>query len=278
MTVVSVPDASPAVLARRTGTVAVLKIGGSVLTGRQAFRRIAGFIGDRLVEAPGDRLVIVVSAENGTTDALLATATEIVAEPDRSTMDLLWSTGETHAVALLTLHLQARGIHAVAANIHQTGLVAAECAQEPGRSSVRPLRLFALLDEYDVVVAPGFLARGAGDRIVSLGRGGSDLTAVLLAAGLGASCCQLVKDVPGYFTADPKRDPDARPLPAISYAEALAMADAGCRLVQRHALVAARDRALPLLIRALNSPDATLVSQENRNGICHENHSRRTTL
>ena len=236
------------------------RLAAPYLTGRQAFRRVAAFIGDRLVDAPGERLVIVVSAENGTTDALLATATEIVSEPDRSTMDLLWSTGETHAVALLTLHLQARGIRAVAANIHQTGLVAAECAQEPGRSSVRPSQLLALLDEYDVVVAPGFLARGAGDRIVSLGRGGSDLTAVLLATGLGASCCQLVKDVPGYFTADPKRDPDARPLPAVSYAEALTMADAGCQLVQRHALVAARDRALPLLIRALNSPDTTLVT------------------
>src|SRR5215207_1962729 len=243
-----------------TQQTSVLKIGGSVLTGRQGFRRVASFIGERLVDRAGDRLVIVVSAENGTTDALLATATDIVAEPDRSTIDLLWSTGETHSAALLALHLQARGIRAAAANIHQTGLVEAEHAEHPGRSSVRPLRLLALLHDYDVVVAPGFLARGRGDRIVSLGRGGSDLTAVLLADGLGASSCELVKDVPGYFTADPKRDPDARPLPTVSYERALEMADDGCDLVQRHAIVAARDRALPLVIRALECHSATLVS------------------
>jgi len=243
-----------------TQQTSVLKIGGSVLTGRQGFRRVASFIGERLVDRAGDRLVIVVSAENGTTDALLATATDIVAEPDRSTIDLLWSTGETHSAALLALHLQARGIRSTAANVHQTGLVETDHAEQPGRSSVRPLRLLALLTDYDVVVAPGFLARGAGDRIVSLGRGGSDLTAVLLAAGLGASCCELVKDVPGYFTADPKRDPDARPLPSVSYARAIQMADEGCELVQRHALVAARDRALPLVIRSLGSHEATLVN------------------
>lgn len=241
-------------------SIAVLKIGGSVLTGRQAFQRVAAFVGDRLAQAATERLVIVVSAENGTTDALLATATGIVENPDVATMDLLWSTGETHSAALLALHLQSRGIRATAANIHQTGLVEPDQPQQPGRSSVRPLRLLALLDTHDVVVAPGFLARGSGDRIVSLGRGGSDLTAVLLAAGLRASCCELVKDVPGYFTADPKRDPAARPLPSISYARALEMADDGCELVQRHALVAASERQLPLVIRTIGSQERTQVS------------------
>ena len=126
---------------------------------------------------------------------------------------------------------------------------------------MRPLRLLALLDAYDVVVAPGFLARGPGDRIVSLGRGGSDLTAVLLAAGLGASSCELVKDVPGYFTCDPKRDPLARPVERLTYARAIEMADEGCALVQRNALVAARDRALPLVIRALGGSSGTVVGE-----------------
>lgn len=241
-------------------SIAVLKIGGSVLTGRQAFRRVAAFVGDRLIQLPGEKLVIVVSAENGTTDALLATAREIAGEPDTETLDLLWSTGETHAAALLALHLQARGVRAKAANVHQTGVGEPDVADQPGRSSLRPLRLRALLAAHDVIVAPGFLARGDADRVVSLGRGGSDLTAVLLAAGLGAVRCELVKDVPGYFTADPKRDPDARPLPLVSYARALDMADGGCTLVQRHALVAARERALPLLIRSLTHASTTWVS------------------
>ena len=240
--------------------ITVLKIGGSVLTGRQAYRRVAAFIGDRLCSHPGERFVAVVSAQNGTTDALLATARDIAPDPDPATVDLLWSTGETESAALLTLFLQAHGIRATAANVHQTGLVEPDVPGSPGRSALRPLRLRALLEEYDVVVAPGFLARGAGDRVVSLGRGGSDLTAVLLAAGLGAVRCELVKDVPGYFTSDPKRDPAARPIRHVSYTRALEMADDGCQLVQRHALVAARDRNVPLLIRSLGNQDSTLVS------------------
>ena len=240
--------------------ISVLKIGGSVLTGRPAYRRVAAFIGDRLCAHPGERLVVVVSARNGATDALLSTARDIVANPDPAAVDLLWSTGETESAALLALFLQAHGVRATAANIHQTGLVEPDNGSDPGESSTRPLRLRSLIGRFDVVVAPGFLARGAGDRIVSLGRGGSDLTAVLLAAGLGAARCELVKDVPGYFTGDPKRDPEARPLATLSYSSAIEMADAGCELVQRHALVAARDRRLPLVVRALNGTESTLVN------------------
>jgi aspartate kinase len=240
-----------------TRTISVLKIGGSVLTGRQAYRRVAAFIGDRLCANPDERLVVVVSAQNGTTDSLLSTAREIASDPDPVTLDLLWSIGETESAALLALFLQAHGVRARAASIHESGLDAPENDEH---CSVRPLRLLALVAQYDVVVAPGFLARGGGDRVVSLGRGGSDLTAVLLAAGLGAARCELVKDVPGYFTADPKRDPGARPLPHVTYDRAIEMADDGCGLVQRHALVAARDQQLPLVIRAMASDNTTLVS------------------
>jgi aspartate kinase len=205
---------------------------------------------------------VVVSAENGVTDALLATARDIVRDPDPVTLDLLWSTGETHAVAVLTLHLQALGVRAIAANVHQTGLTGSSVH---GRLTLRPLRLRSLFADHDVVVAPGFLARASGDGVVSLGRGGSDLTAVLLAAGLDAHACELVKDVPGYFTADPKRDPDARPIGTLSYESAIGMADAGCALVQRQALVAARDRGLPLVIRAIGTQESTIVGEHCQN-------------
>jgi aspartate kinase len=240
-------------------TISVVKVGGSVLTGPGAYRRVAVHIGERLSARPGERLVVVVSAEFGTTDALLQASREIVAEPDPETVDLLWSTGETRSAALLALHLQAQGVRASATNVHQTGLLEPDREGGPGRSALRPLRLLALLDTCDVVVAPGFLARGAGDRVVSLGRGGSDLTAVLLAAGLGAASCELVKDVPGYFTSDPKRDPGAQPLRRLSYQRAIEMADEGCALVQRHALIAARDCELPLVVRALGAGNATVV-------------------
>jgi aspartokinase len=236
-----------------TFAIAVMKIGGSVFTGPGAYRQAAAFVGQRLLARPGERLVVVVSAEFGATDALLETARDFVNEPDPGTLDLLWSTGEIRSAALLALSLQALGVRAAAANVHQTGLTHDD--------QFRPLRLRALLAAHDVVVAPGFLARGAGDRLVSLGRGGSDLTAVLLAAGLGAVQCELVKDVPGYFSTDPRLDPDARQLPALSFASALDMAAGGCELVQREALEAAQARNLPLVIRALHAPGFTLLRE-----------------
>jgi homoserine dehydrogenase len=143
--------------------------------------------------------------------------------------------------------------------VHQTGVTEPDAAAGTGPVAIRSLRLLAALARHDVVVAPGFLARGDADAVVSLGRGGSDLTAVLLAAGLGARRCELVKDVPGYFSADPNADASAAHLPALDFARALAMADAGCDLVQRQALEAARDRRLPIVVRAIESDRLTIV-------------------
>lgn len=241
------------------GSVTVIKIGGSVLTGAAAYSRAAAFVAERLGEHPGERLVVVVSAENGATDALLAAAQAIVPDPDPAALDLLWSTGELRSAAILALQLQARGVRATAVNVHQTGLTEPDARGGSGHIAVRGLRLVAALARHDVVVAPGFLARGDGDAVVSLGRGGSDLTAVLLAVGLGARQCELVKDVPGYFSADPHVDEGAAHLPAVRFDQALAMADAGCDLVQRQALEAARERRLPLVVRAMDSETRTVV-------------------
>jgi aspartate kinase len=241
--------------------VAVLKIGGSVLVGPHAYRDAAAFIVERLRNRPGERIVAVVSAELGTTDALLDTARAIVDEPDPVSLDLLWSTGELRSAALLALSLQAAGVKAAAINVHQTGIWQPSNSRDRGASRIRPLRLRALLAQHDVVVAPGFLARGSGDTIVSLGRGGSDLTAVILAAGLGATRCELIKDVPGYFTADPKVDPSARPISALPYARAIAMADDGCELVQRAALEAAEAHGLALQVSAIGAEHTTHITQ-----------------
>lgn len=224
----------------------VIKIGGSVLTKPSAYRRVARMLAGRIAERPTDRMVAVVSAEAGVTDGLLASAREIVCDPDPHTLDLLWSTGELRSVALLVFALQALGVRALAANVHQTGLVRSSLE---GASSVRALRIRALLATADIVVAPGFLARTAGDRVTSLGRGGSDLSAVLLAAGLHASACELLKDVPGYFNADPHVDADAVAFGTLHYDAAIEMARQGTGLVQLQALEAARDLRVPLFVR-----------------------------
>jgi aspartate kinase len=239
--------------------LAVVKIGGSVLSGAASYRRAAGFIAARAAAHPDERIIAVVSAEYGTTDSLLAAAREISPEPDPAALDLLWSTGELRSVALLVLSLHALGIRAASANVHQTGLIEPDERADAGRTELRPLRLRALAADHDVIVAPGFLARGVADGVVSLGRGGSDLTAVLLAAGLGADTCELVKDVPGYFSSDPNRDPDARHISDIPYSRALQMADEGCDLVQRQALVAARDRNLRVVVRAIDESRHTVI-------------------
>ena len=234
-------------------TISVLKIGGSVLTDVAAYRRAAAFVAQKLADNASTRFVVVVSARQGETDALLHGAQDLCPEPSREALDLLWSTGELRSAV---------GVCAAPANVHQTGLGNAESPASSGTATFVPLRLLERLANYDVVVVPGFLARGAGDVVVSLGRGGSDLTAVLIAAGLGARECELIKDVDGYYSADPLIDPLARHLPRIDFTQSLAMAEAGCEVVQKSALEAARTYRLPLTIRALNGRRATLVGHE----------------
>jgi aspartokinase len=235
------------------GPVAVIKIGGSILTSPQAYRRAAEFVCSRHLKTPEERLVVVVSAQEGTTDTLEELATKIVASPKPAALDLLWSTGELRSVALLTLHLHALGVQATGLNIHEAGLIVPGNRPESSAGSVRldASRLSSVLENHAVAVVPGFFATNGLHSVVSLGRGGSDLTAVLLAAGLGATCCELIKDVPGYFTSDPHKNPDALPIPFLTFEHAIALADEGCDLVQRKAIEAAARYDLPLVVRSL---------------------------
>ena len=245
----------------------VLKLGGSVLTDRQAYRGAAAFLASR-VAGTASKLLVVVSAELGHTDALLDEARSLSARPNTAALDLLWSTGELRSVALLTLALEAAGVSAVGLNAHEAGLRAEDTGSIFPRSDRRNTpRVFSLLlrvslARHAVVVVPGFLAT-ARQRLITLGRGGSDLSAVALAAALGATRLELIKDVDGYFTADPHVDPSARLIPRLHVDDALQLADAGCPLVQRQAVVAAREAGLPLVVRSLTSA-GTVVGAELR--------------
>ena len=254
--------------------LSVLKIGGSVLRDDAAYARTAAFLQARVAERADERLVVIVSARHGETDALLAQARGIAGEPSAQALDLLWCTGELRSVALLALHLQAAGVDAVPFNVHQTGLV----ADRMSGTTVRPLRLLAALAASRVVIVPGFLGVSPGGTITSLGRGGSDLTAVLLAAAVRADACELIKDVPGYFTADPHRDRAARPIHDLSIAQALAMADAGCDLVQRAALAAADAAGLHIAIRSMDAAAPVTHLRSQHHGIRHEDDSRRAAV
>jgi aspartokinase len=234
--------------------LAVIKIGGSILTGGRAYRRAAAFVRNRLLAAPAERLVVVVSAQKGATDDLEQAAKKIVPSPRKQALDLLWSTGELRSVAILALHLQALDVHAIGANVHQAGLIAPRNGglADAANVGLDADRLGEILAQCEVAIVPGFLATDGLQSVISLGRGGSDLTAVLLAAGLGANRCELIKDVPGYFTSDPHRDCRALPVPFLTFEHALELADNGCDLVQRAALEAAARWELPLVVRSLN--------------------------
>jgi aspartokinase len=234
------------------GSIAVIKVGGSILTSARAYRRAATFVRHTLRAAPQERLVVVVSAQEGSTDRLERGAKKIVREPARAALDLLWSTGEIRSVALLTLHLQKLGVAAAPLNVHEAGLTVPETESEVGRIHLHAGRICGVLANFSVAVVPGFLAANSANAIVSLGRGGSDLTAVLLAEGLRACRCELIKDVPGYFTADPHIDSSASHIPHLTFEKALQLAREGCDLVQRRAIEAAAHAGLPLVIRSVD--------------------------
>jgi aspartate kinase len=270
--------------------LSVLKVGGSVLRDEASYAATAGFLRDRLAEHPDERLVVIVSAQHGATDELLAEAEAITPQPGSHALDLLWSTGELRSVARLALHLQRIGVSAIPFNVHQTGLVA--CPEPSGGSdraagtTVRPARLLTALAASRIVIVPGFLGVSGGDTITSLGRGGSDLTAVLLAAAVQADACELIKDVPGYFTADPHRDSSARQIHDLSIKDALRMADSGCDLVQLAALAAAAEADLHLVIRSMDAAAPVThvhasISRNNRStqyGVRHQDDPRRAAV
>ncbi|NQW03297.1 MAG: hypothetical protein HQ485_04660 [Acidobacteria bacterium] len=232
--------------------LAVLKLGGSILRDLQAYGRVAAFVRDEIVRTHA-HIVVVVSAECGHTDRLWAEVLAVADVVDDDARDLLWSTGELRSVALLTTALRACGVSATGLNAHETGLrVQSRSSAHVDGLVLNPVPLRAALGRHQVVVVPGSLAT-CRQQIVTLGRGGSDWSAVALAASLDATRCELIKDVPGYFTDDPHTNPAAVLIEAIGYAAALDMADAGCPLVQRQAIGHALRFHLPLVVRSLDS-------------------------
>jgi aspartate kinase len=238
--------------------IIVVKIGGSILTGGKAYRRAAEFLEERLRQSD-ERFVVVVSAQNGMTDTLERAARQIVPNPDKRALDLLWATGELGSVGLLTIHLHRLSVPAVGFNVHETGLRVSGTEDSYGEATLNSEMFEEAFRYHRIVVVPGFLATNASGSIVSLGRGGSDLTAVLLSIHLGALRCELVKGVGGYFTRDPRRDVSAVHIRTLTHRQALEMAANGCELVQRQAIAMAAESNLPIFIRGMGETDLRSV-------------------
>jgi aspartate kinase len=232
--------------------IVVIKMGGSVLRDLVSYETAARFLVRRLHQCSVEGLVVVVSAQEGLTDALERLAHEIAVNPTSRALDLLWSTGETRSVALLILHLEALDVKAIGLSVHEAGVrVSGERGCAPHLDVIQD-EVQRALAEHPIVVIPGFLATDRHGAIVSLGRGGSDLTAVVVAEALGATQCELVKDVPGYFSEDPRDNRVAKHVPSLSYHQALKLADNGCPLVQKEALIVAAGAGFSLVIRSLS--------------------------
>ncbi len=243
--------------------IVVIKLGGSVFLNDESYRQAARFLVRRLHKCANEKFVVVVSAMSGHTDGLERLARGITSCPNPRTLDLLWSTGELRSVALLTLHLEELGVPAVGLNVHETGLRWSVSNQGEADLDTLSAELRRTFYDSSIVIVPGFFATLANGTMVSLGRGGSDLTAVLLAIELEAKHCELIKDVSGYFTDDPNAAQSARHIPALSYEQALGMAQAGCDLVQPRALEEARTAGLRLIVRSLDDGEqVSTVSQE----------------
>jgi aspartate kinase len=218
-------------------SLVVQKFGGSSLASADRIRSVAKRIARE--RATGSELVVVVSAMGDTTDDLLALARAIAPEPDARELDMLLATGEHQSATLLSMALHAIGAPAISLTGAQAGITTDDSHGRARIANVEPRRVRTELDKGNVVIVAGFQGRrGDADlnETTTLGRGGSDTTAVALAAALGAQRCQIFTDVRGVFTADPRGVGNARQLTVIGYEEMLELAEQGAQVMQARAV------------------------------------------
>ena len=229
--------------------IIVQKYGGTSVGSVERIQAVA----DRVVAAreAGNDVVVVVSAMGHTTDELLAMASEIAPIPDPRELDMLLTAGERIAMSLLGIAINARGCRAASYTGSQAGIMT---DHEHGKArivEIRPKRILEALEAGNVVVLAGFQGLSVTQfEITTLGRGGSDLTAVAMAAAVGADVCEIYTDVQGVFTTDPRRVPNARKLEVVSYDEMLEMAAAGANVLQSRSVEYARRHGVKLHVRS----------------------------
>lgn len=229
----------------------VRKYGGSSVATVDRIRAAAESV--RACAAEGHQVVVVVSAMGDTTDDLLAQARAVHSEPVGREVDLLLSTGEVVSCALVALALQAAGVSARALTGAQAGIITDGTFSRAAIAELLPRRLQACLAVGEVPVVAGFQGISAVENdadVTTLGRGGSDTTAVALAAGLRADWCEIFTDVDGVFTADPRVVPGARQLPRIDPLEMLEMAQHGAKVMHPRAVELGAAYGMPILVRS----------------------------
>jgi aspartate kinase len=265
-------------------SIIVQKYGGTSVSDIDRIR----LVGERVIAArrAGHEVVVVVSAMGHSTDELLAMAHRLTPMPNPRELDLLLTAGERIAMSLLAIAVNSAGFPAASYTGSQAGIITDTRHGRARIIDIRPGRIREALDRGAVVIVAGFQGVSTAYDVTTLGRGGSDTTAVALAAALGAEACEIYTDVSGVYTADPRIVPQARKLHAVSYEEMLEMAASGARVLQLRAVEYARGSGVMLHVRSsFSEEDGTWVREEDErmeqamiSGVVHDTSEAKITV
>jgi len=245
----------------------VMKFGGAAVASPDCFARIADLILER--KRDFERIVVVVSAMGNTTDQLIALAKQVNPSPPQREYDMLVTVGERISIALLAMALAGKNQEALSYTGSQSGIITCNRHTEARIIDVRPTRLLPILELGKIAIVAGFQGVSRGGEITTLGRGGSDTTAVALGVSLGASKVEFYKDVPGICSEDPKCNSQALLYPQLSYKEALKIVLNGAKVLHARCIELAEKNGLPLHVRSFHSkqPGGTWIGVGERSAI-----------
>lgn len=240
--------------------IIVKKFGGTSVANPERLFNVAKKIIDEYDR--GNKVVVVLSAQGDTTDELIKKAKELNANPSKRELDMLLSTGEQQSVALMTMVIHSLGYPAVSLNASQCGIVSTSTYGNSRIRSINTNRIDAEIDRGNIVIITGFQGINEFGDICTLGRGGSDTSAVALAANLKADLCEIFTDVDGVYTGDPRVIKGAKKLDVISYDEMLELASLGAKVLHNRSVELAKKYSVNLVVRSsLNDNEGTIVKE-----------------
>lgn len=240
--------------------IIVQKYGGSSVANIERVKKVAEKIVERAKER--NKVVVVVSAMGKTTDELMKMASKITSSPNERELDMLISTGEQVSIALLTMAIHSLGWDAISFTGMQAGIVTNAVHTRAKVTAVNHKKIKSALEKGKIIIVAGFQGINANGDITTLGRGGSDTTAIALAAQLEADGCEIYTDVDGVYTADPRIVRTARRIPVISYDEMAEMASLGARVIHYRAIDLARNYKVKILVKSsFVSGEGTLIME-----------------